>query len=566
MFIDPVTWGSKYFYFDPNASAKGLFNPRVCKFLIAPMLAFADPRIREGVEMGATQCGKTTKIILCAFWSLDQDPSSLMWVTPSEKFSKNFYKTRIKPCLDLCEPLQRRLPSARNAITTLEIDFPTGMFVLANAGSISEISGKPIRTLIIDEEKDYLPGRVEYALARTRSKADLKIWRMSTPKRFGDTIHVAFMGGTQDCWHVRCPRCEQLHQHKFKNVRYLATGLTLNEWWYECPVPLSVDSTGKPVLCGHRWFDEPADRMQLIDNGDYVSHNPGGPYPSWTYNAFLPPWTTWEQLLSDWLKAQAARHNGDYEPLKRFLNDVAVEPWEEQPADKNPEVVKFPYLLSTYHRKPDRYPGEVMRGLTVDVQLKDFRAIVRGWQIDAASKLLFAGTAASFDDLRALQEQFGIEDRFVFIDSAHQQEMVYAACATWNWFAVEGSEEYNFSHIKRDLYGRQIGHVLKPFSAIRPTWSYRKAKDCQFFRLATYRLKDITAFFRDGKAGVSWEIGTDTPDDYIRQVYSQFKIEKVNDRTKRLELVWPDRREDHFWDCEYMMTAMAIISGIIKLG
>ena len=150
MFIDPIEWGARYFYLDPNATHRGLFNPRLCKFLLPQMRAFADPRVSRGVEMAGAQSGKTQKTLICAFWALDQDPASMMWVTPNEKFSKLFFDTRIKPSLDMCEPLQRRLPSNRRGISKLHIDFSTGMFVLANAGSIADLSGKPIRYLILD--------------------------------------------------------------------------------------------------------------------------------------------------------------------------------------------------------------------------------------------------------------------------------------------------------------------------------------------------------------------------------------------------------------------------------
>jgi hypothetical protein len=197
--------------------------------------------------------------------------------------------------------------------------------------------------------------------------------------------------------------------------------------------------------------------------------------------------------------------------------------------------------------------------------MKDFRVVIRGFEQSAASKLLLASPIATFEDLRALQLEFAIEDRFVFIDSRHQSEMVYGACVEYGWMAVAGSEEYNFSHPKKDPTGRTLGYVQKPFSTIRDVWSYKKGKNARLITLATPRLKDITAFFRDGKSSVNWEIASDTPESYIRQVYSQFKVERVNDRTKRVELVWPDRREDHYWDCEYFLTGMAIMAGIIKL-
>jgi hypothetical protein len=102
MFLDPVEWGSRYFFLDPNSSHKGLFNPRLCKFLLPQMRAFADPRVTRGVEMAGAQAGKSQKALIWLFWMFDQDPGPAMWVTPNEKFSRLFFDTRLKPSLDMC--------------------------------------------------------------------------------------------------------------------------------------------------------------------------------------------------------------------------------------------------------------------------------------------------------------------------------------------------------------------------------------------------------------------------------------------------------------------------------
>lgn len=563
MFVDPITWGERYFYLDANATNRGKFNSRLCKFLLPQMRAFANPLITRGVEMAGAQCGKTQKTLISVFWMLDQDPGSCMWVTPNEKFSRHFFDTRLKPSLDLCEPLQRRIPTARGGVSKLKIDFATGMFVLANAGSTAELSGKPIRWLILDEEKDYLPGRVEFALVRTRSKPDMKIWRMSTSKHYEDSIHLAFLGGSQDLWHIRCPRCGGFESVRWKNMRYQAKGLMVESICLTCPAVIGVDGNNQPIQCGYEWHDTPADRMEILERGEYVSHNPGAPYPSWSYWGAIAPWIGWREIGQGWLLAQDARQKGDYEPFKRFLCDSINEPFEEQPVEKTPEVIRFPYKLDYY--KSLKIPAEIFRGMAVDVQLKDFRVVIRAFDRSAGSKLLLATSVPTFDDLRALQVSYAIEDRFVYVDSKHQSEMVYAACAEYGWLAVAGSEEFHFNHSKKDPTGKVIGHIQKPFSMIRDVWSYRKGRNCRLITLATPRLKDITAFFRDGKAGVNWEVPSDVPDNYVRQVYNQYKVERVNDHTKRIELVWPDRREDHFWDCEYFLSGMAIIAGVIKL-
>jgi hypothetical protein len=437
------------------------------------------------------------------------------------------------------------------------------MFVLSNAGSIADLSGKPIRWLIIDEEKDFLPGRVEYALARTRSKRDLKIWRMSTSKKSEDSIHLAFLGGSQDCWHVKCPRCGHSEQVRWKNFRYVAKGLVLESICLTCPAPVGIDGKNQPILCGYEWWDRPEDRLYILDQGHYVSHNPGAPYPSWSFWGAVAPWISWHSIGQDWLLAMEAKNKGDFEPFRRFLCDTANEPWVEQPVEKVPEVVRFPYKLDDY--KAAKILSEAFRGMGVDVQLRDFRVVIRAWASDASSKLLCAKAVTTFDDLRALQIEYAIDDRFCFLDSAFQSEIVYSKCAEFGWIAIVGSDEYSFNHPKKDLHGKTIGYIQKPFSSFREVWSFKRGANCRQITLATPRLKDLTSFLRDGRGTVSWEVPSDTPSDYISQVYSQCRVERINETTKRMEMVWPDRKSDHAWDAEIMCTAQAIIAGILKL-
>src|ERR1700740_571588 len=203
--IDIVSWAERYFYFDRSSTTQGRFKRDKCEFLCAPdgpLLGFADPRCSHGACRCSAQGGKTQAGLICSAYALSEDPGPYMWVLPAADEAKTFSQTRLRDSIERCEPLARLLPRGRYDVKDMQINFATAPLLLVGAGSGSKISGKPIKWMFIDEEKDYSPGAVEKALKRVRSKWDCKVWRMSTPSRADDSIDRALHEGDARYWHI----------------------------------------------------------------------------------------------------------------------------------------------------------------------------------------------------------------------------------------------------------------------------------------------------------------------------------------------------------------------------
>jgi hypothetical protein len=76
---------------------------------------------------------------------------------PAIDEAKTFSETRLQESMEACEPVQA-LRSGRGMHTALEMHFISAPLILTGAGSSSKISGKPIRYLFLDEEKDMRKG------------------------------------------------------------------------------------------------------------------------------------------------------------------------------------------------------------------------------------------------------------------------------------------------------------------------------------------------------------------------------------------------------------------------
>ncbi len=202
------------------------------------------------------------------------------------------------------------------------------------------------------------------------------------------------------------------------------------------------------------------------------------------------------------------------------------------------------------------------RFMTIDRQLKHWWVCIRAWRDGGSSRLLLYTMVMAEDELRALQLTYRVEDRYVFQDSAYDTTQVYTACAKYGWIAVLGSDENAFQHPKKDIRGRSNNFEYKLYSRIRDI-AIGQTK-CRLILLATERLKDIAAHLRDGKS-LPWEIPSDVPELYLKQINGEVKKETVEPKTKRAVFRWLQVKPNHAFDTEYYQVAAALIAGILRL-
>jgi phage terminase large subunit GpA-like protein len=169
MLVDPITWAERFFFFDSSSTYQGRFQLSRAPWLGDIMLSFADPTVTSGVCRCSAQSAKTQTAMILLLWALCEDPGPTMWVLPAADEAKTFSTTRLQESILLCEPLVRLMSNKRYDFSRQEIHFASAPLLIFGAGSDSKISGKPIKYLLLDEEKNFKPGAVEKAMKRTRS-------------------------------------------------------------------------------------------------------------------------------------------------------------------------------------------------------------------------------------------------------------------------------------------------------------------------------------------------------------------------------------------------------------
>ena len=551
MRIDTIRWAEENFVYDDTGPAPGeKFRIESGLFLRDVFEGFDDPSVREGACRCSAQSGKTQTGVVLAAGSMEQDPGPFMWVLPAKDEVETFAQTRLMESFERIRRLSYRLPKGRSGKKKTEIAFPGAPLILVGAHSGSKLSGKPIRNLFLDEEKDYPKGASEKAIKRVRAKWNAKIWRMSTPREKGQNIDAAFLAGDQRHFHIHCPACGDIGPMVWENLKWNEHEREddlFNSIRYECP------SEG----CGKVWQDNPADRADLIGDGKrWIAHNPNAPRNrrSWTWNAMLPDWNRWAELVAEFRGALAAKRLGNDGPMEIFETETLGKPLE--PKDESDPVTLFKgdYKKSDYELG-QLLEGEKCRGMFIDRQLGHFWAVIRAFRKDGSSLLLWEG---KIDDTRKIEEyrdRYKVIPRCTFMDSRFQPQVVCALCARMGYTAMLGSAESHWRHPSK--VAGQKG-PLRPYSPLDPV--YVGNTSCFRITFSNLGVKDVLANLRAGK-GAAWEIPADTSANYDKQIDSEVKRITVSKVTKEKSERWMPRSAgypNHLWDCEVMGTAFAL--------
>ena len=243
------------------------------------------------------------------------------------------------------------------------------------------------------------------------------------------------------------------------------------------------------------------------------------------------------------------------------MNRVLAEPWMEHEKE-NLEIKVGDYRM-----------GEVRMGeklvMACDIQeAGGFHAwsIVRAWDSEGKSRLVWAGRLETWGDIQAKAEEFGVESKSVFCDSGDQTRDVYLHCCKNGWIALVGSDKTSFS----EIIGQQ--KIQRPFSRIangdpfsgkatgsRAGWKW---KLCPVWRWSNPAFKDILS----NLLKIEGFIAQDTPLVWHEHIGAEAKIKVKNPMTGRERFVWKQiGKNNHLLDAECMGLVGAALHGRLKV-
>jgi phage terminase large subunit GpA-like protein len=464
------TWADKYRYLSKEASHEaGQWRTSRFPFLkrIMEVLSPQHPATKI-VFAKSAQIGATEIALNLIFYTIDYNPSSILYVQNTLENISIFIEQRFSPAVEGMPNIKAKLDSiaTNTALNKSKIKrFPNGIIKFGGANSASSLRSMPIKILILDEEDSY-PSDVggegspsSLAEARTMNFPDKKIYHCSTPVLEElSVIEPLFKSGTRERYHVPCPHCNHFQVLRWENIK-----------WEKNPDKTPNLETVR-YCCEHCGvLIEEFHKTYMLENGKWIAENTLAEYPSFHINALYSPYGfySWKNAVSAF--ALAIKDNDELK-LKAFVNLILGESYS-----KSGKIVKATFLEA--HKL--NYKAEVPKEVVVltagaDVQSNRVEIEIVGWSRNAqmysidyqvflgdTTKPQVWGHVSQFLQKWRVYELGGfIPVSISMIDCGYITTTVYDFCRLnehRNFFPIKGSDGWGKGYIKLATKRNQYG-------------------------------------------------------------------------------------------------------------
>jgi len=603
-----VQWAADERVLDAKTAAiPGRFNWEYTPYLIEPALAISDPEVRAVILQKCAQCGGTELTNNVVGWAVDESPTPMMVIMPSERDVSRRVDTRLREMFQACPSLMRHLGGdLANLNIGKETILDNCIIYLAWASSAAALGDSPVCLVIFDEVDKYpgLVGReadpISLGEQRQRTFLFAKTFELSTPTDQWGRIHADFQAGDRREWWAKCPHCGEYHILKWANVQLDKTkdGKLLT------PAEYAAGGHARYAcsLCGAIWTE--AERWEAVSAGRWAPAGQGvdaegkltgkaSPNPRRSYHVsalmLYPGFVSMDALAEKWALARERYHGGDYGPLIDFINSQLGEVYTPTEATTDQTALAKHIGGYAFNTLP-----EGVRVLTagVDVQMDCFYAAVWGWGAGYENWLIarrriettsFGEGAAGQMDFEPLREFLGqtfpivgktdgsegetMPISLTFIDAQYRTDQVYEFCAGF----TSGGDCYP----ARGEDGMRDGYMT-PSKLERTTARRRRVLrrgQLELWRCSTLLLKSqLARLMNVPNAGAGYmHLPEGTDEDFLKQMTSEYlrshrgrnRYGKMRD--ERLWILKPEHTANHYWDASYLALAAARHRGVHRL-
>lgn len=508
----------------------------------------------------AAQLAKTTGLILCAAYAIDQDPANLIWAMPTEDLAKEISKVRIQPIFEKSGAIKRQMTGFASDIENVRLQFLRMTMFFAWAKSPASLSSRPARYGIADECNKFpvFSGKeadpLELLYERTKNFWNAKRLAASTPTTPDGPISMRYMKSDQRRYHVPCPKCgvKQILISQFLKWPSGTDADTIEAQdlaWYECRA------------CGAQLRDN--DKHWMLANGEWIADNPKAVgHAGFHLNTLYSPFVRWSTYAKKFLISKDKP-----ELLMNFTNSWEGEDWVEKAAPVTLESVASLKVAYELGKVP---LWALMLTCGADVQNEYMKYTVRAWGVGRRSRLIDYGKiprskdaqgAWTDDDLERFEKEIlptqyehengsRIGIRLAYIDRGYRTDAVDRVC--WRnrhvLVGVKGANEVQY-----EGEGGAMVHQRE----VKP----HKNREFRYMRLNTTFFKDALQGMRES-TGKIWEIPATVEDEYLSEVSSEHKRIDRDSKGRGMH-VWTLREghtQNHYWDCEVYTLAAAMFN------
>jgi hypothetical protein len=553
----------------PQTQAPGQFSTDGREYCREPLDDFGDWDIADEVLCFGSQTGKTTIIIGGVAFIVCTSPTGILWAMPSIDLARSFSETRWVPIVEASPEMARRKPGNRHNFKKLQQQIGGSILNFVGTNSPANLAGRPAQVVFLDEVDKFNEGgnkeadAVNLAEQRTKSFANPKRVKTSTPTLSSGLIWTEFKKGDQRRYFVPCPHCG-----KFIILAWSESFTVFDKLGCEAYVKWDKEAKGKNgawdmdrversarFVCPHCAADILDKEKTIMNrNGEW---RPTAKAPASFRSRHLPslyaatPETSVGRLAVKFLQAKESLLG-----LRGFINGDLAEPFESQD-------------LSTIRCEivtPDEdCPAGVTQTLHVDCQQNapHYYWVVMAW-MPGVVRIAKHGFCDTIEELRAVQVENKIRDRCVSLDIGWNREVIMEQCArfgqiAWSkdgrergaplhlgWTPWVGAKEQNFKD-------KQLRAQFPVKTEIEVITAFGQRLAMPILMMNDKGLKDMLAALRRGeKKSVRLEFAKSVADDpqFWRHLDAEILTRVLKGR--RWVEAWDlrsDRWPNHWLDC-----------------
>jgi len=582
----------KYITYNENSPITGPFEDSNYPFVREPLMAVTNPYAKEVTLYKASQSLGTQILLAAVAYVLNVKRCNVYLIAQDQDKVEAWAKKKVRPMLGRIKPLKETVRAASREcipITNTLWMWPNHSLQISGP-SVNAQNSIDAPRVFMDEGHLYDAGVFAAFEDRMGGRWDRQRFNVTTAADEGHEVDLLFMQGRQNEWHLPCYACNQLIWPLWKGADmeyYNGERLFV---WRDMDSDVATLETLRLICphCQHELRYDLRQRKEMDKLAAYVAMNPGAnpKFESFRYNRFAPYWREWEDSLTTYLQAIRSAKLGDLKPYENWVKKDECRAYDHSLPDFENGGVSKLFALGEVMAKP-----ETLKVLTVDRQAglagdtAHKWALVTQWDKQGNSRRLAWRRLETDSDIKAMQLEFGVENKNVYLDCGFEKRVVFKLCAENHWYAVKGSDADGFKHPKTVQVGnsKQIIYVDMPYSmaegedgnvgavahssgrirangALPPGWAAR-------ITMANGEMYSLLDALHSGQAGREFEIPADIPQSY-RDTFPAFrKIFTTNKKTRLVESAWMlVKKAEHAWDCEVMALMAAIRAGYYPLG
>ena len=224
--ISVSEWAEKYRILDSKTSPiPGPWRNSRTPYLSEIMDELRNYETREIVFCKCTQIGGTEVELNMTGYVIQQDPTSMMIVYPTDTLGLSVSENRIQGMIRLCPSLKKLFKEYQSK--NLELQFDGMYLTISGSNSPANLASRSVKYLFLDEVDKYPAATKKEAdplsLARERTKnyPTRKIYITSTPTLREGHIWKALQGcDIEKHYFVPCPHCGKKIELKFRQIKF----------------------------------------------------------------------------------------------------------------------------------------------------------------------------------------------------------------------------------------------------------------------------------------------------------------------------------------------------------